>query len=127
MSLLAIAGLLVATSCSSHGAAADSTGPIAACSATRPIAIAVSVRDSVSGRAIADSAGGTARTDVVVDTLVRADSLTLLGGERLGVYDVAIQRPGYRSWARLAVQVMNTGACGNPQTVTLNARLQPLP
>jgi hypothetical protein len=30
-----------------------------------------------------------------VDTPVRQDSVTLLGGDATGVYDVVVQRPGY--------------------------------
>lgn len=114
---------LAAASCS-HGAGAT-TGPVAYCSATRPIAVSIAVRDSVSGRALADSATGTAQAADAPEPLVRVDSLTMWGGDQLGTYAVTVDRTGYRTWTQSGVAVTQTGACGNPVTVSLVARLQP--
>jgi hypothetical protein len=121
----AVGGIVLAGACGRE--ASTTMEPNGACSAFAPIAVAVTVRDSVSGRALADSAMGTAQLGTVTDTLMHADSLTLWGGRQTGIYDVAVQRPGYRTWARHAVAVTQTGTCGNPVTVKLTAALQLLP
>jgi hypothetical protein len=62
-----------------------------------------------------------------VDTLEHENSLTLLGGQLLGTYDVTVQRPGYSGWTQSGVAVTQTGPCGNVEPVNLTAPLQPLP
>jgi len=110
---------------SACGGSSTTTGPVGYCTATRPIAISISVRDSASQHAVADSASGLLFSVNGTDTLIRADSLTLFGGTKLGSYDIAVQRTGYRTWSRANVQVTKTGTCGNPETVKLTASLQP--
>jgi hypothetical protein len=122
--LAMVGGIVVAAAC---GREASTAGPNGACSAVAPIAIALTVRDSVSGRALADSATGTAQLGTVIDTLMHADSLMLWGGRQPGIYDVAVQRPRYRTWTRHGVDASQTGTCGNPVTVKLTAALQLLP
>jgi hypothetical protein len=112
--------LMLATSCGGNGV----TSPLPYCTSTRPIAISISVRDSVTQQAIADSASGSLFSVNGTETLLRADTLTLFGGTRLGSYDVAVQRAGFRTWSRANVQVTKTGFCGNPETVLLTAKLQ---
>ena len=123
MLLVAVAG---AMGCSSSY---DGVAPVAYCSATRPIAVIVSVRDSVTLVAKADSATGTVQSGAYVDTLrLYAPGTTdLFGGGQLGTYAVTVQRPGYHPWTRSGVQVSETGPCGNPVSVTVQALLQPLP
>jgi hypothetical protein len=123
--LLGLTALFLAASCASH--VSDATSPIAFCTAPRSIAISVSVRDSVTGRSIADAATGIARLGTAVDTLQHQDSLTLLGGVSLGVYDLSVQASGYRSWTRTGVQVTQVGPCGNVEPVAVTALLQPAP
>lgn len=106
------------------GGGYGTTSPLAYCTATRPIAISISVRDSVTQKAVADSASGLLFSVNGTDTLVRADTVTLFGGSRLGAYDVAVQHEGYKTWSRANVQVTKTGFCGNPETVLLTAKLQ---
>lgn len=96
----------------------------AACTGIPSRAIVVAVRDSVSGAAAADGAIGTITRAGITDTLVHSDSLLIFGGERLGTYDVDIERPGYLSWTAVGVQVTQLGSCGNVLPVQLNARLQ---
>lgn len=117
------AALVAGVACSHHDQNVT-TGPVAYCSAVRPIAVVVTVRDSLSGRALADSATGTLQLAGAAEPMVHADSLTLFGGEQLGVYDVSVERPGYREWTRAAVAVTKIGACGSPVPVTISASLQ---
>ena len=122
--LLALAGgAAFAAACGRN----DGVTAIAYCTATAPIAISITVRDSASGRALADSASGTVRLGAVTDTLLHADSLTLIGGRQTGSYDVTVQRAGYRTWTRLGVQATQPNACGGVETVKLIAGLQSLP
>lgn len=108
----------------------QATAPIAYCSAVAPIAIIVEVRDSVSLAPKADIAGGTVQAGTYVDTL-RLDSpssqLYLRGGQKVGTYVVTVQRPGYHTWTRGGVAATQTGSCGSPIAVTIQALLQPLP
>ena len=121
-SLLTVAA--AAALLASCGGGYGGTGPVAYCSAVRPIAISITVRDSVSQHAAADSASGMVFSVNGTETLIRADTLILFGGSTLGSYDVAVQRPGYRTWSRANVQVTRTGTCGSPETVKLTALLQ---
>src|SRR5678816_946529 len=94
-SFLAVTAAAAAlASCGGDGA----TSPLFYCTSTRPIAISISVRDSVTQEAVADSATGMLFSVHGTETLLRADTLTLFGGMSLGAYDVAVQRPGYRTW-----------------------------
>jgi hypothetical protein len=122
-----LAAAVGATAC--EGAAYDANGPVAYCTATRPIAIIVSVRDSITLAARADSATGTVQSGTYVDTLrlYSPGNTTLFGGTQLGTYAVTVQRAGYHTWTRSGVQVNQTGSCGNPVTVSVDALLQPLP
>ena len=119
-SFLAISAAALLAACAGNGA----TSPLPYCTAMRPIAISISVRDSVTQEAAADSATGSLFSVHGTETLLRVDTLTLFGGSQLGSYDVAVQRPGYRTWSRANVQVTKIGFCGNPETVLLTAKLQ---
>lgn len=111
-------------------AGCDSGIPTAGeCAAPNSIAIVVTVIDSVTGDSIADSASGTVTAGAYSDSL-RLDfesSGTLLGGNQLGTYAVALARPGYAAWGRTGVAVTHKGPCGNVEPVELHASLQPTP
>jgi hypothetical protein len=126
--LVAVAVIAIVASCArdDNGGMLSSV-PNAACSATRPIALAITVRDSISGRALADSASGSFRVDAITDTLMRYDSLTLIGGPIVGSYDVTVQRPGYRTWTAFGISATQTRECGGVAPVKLTAPLQRLP
>jgi hypothetical protein len=118
--LSCVAGVgLVLSSCGS-----DSQFPIGACAAPKSLAVEVTVRDSISGQAAADGAIGVLTGAAVDDTLAHADSLTLLGGDKLGTYTVTIDRPGYLTWIASDVRVTDVGMCGNVVPVKLSAKLQ---
>ncbi len=107
------------------GCSHEITHPIGWCLATRPIAVIVAVNDSVSGVSVTDSARGVAQVGAEVDSLRLSTSPPrLLGGTKLGTYQVIIDRPGYREWSRSGVVVSQQGACGNPIPVQLVALLQ---
>ena len=120
---VALAGLGVMSACTDA-----SSGPIAYCDIAR-IAIEVSVLDSVSAAPLADGTKGVVRNTSrgTVDSLQHLTSQMLYGGTELGVYDVSLERAGYRPWARSGVVVNQTGSCGEPKPAALVARLQPLP
>jgi hypothetical protein len=111
----------VASSCG----AADQ-GPIAECTAPVSLSVVVTVRDSVSGAAAADGTVGVLSGASVSDTLLRADSLTLVGGDQLGTFSVKIDRPGYLTWTMSGVRVTQRGPCGNVIPAQLDAKLQPV-
>ncbi len=100
--------------------------PIAYCAAPRSIAIEVSALDSISQLSVADSARGVVQSGSYLDSL-RLVFGVLLGGTKLGTYDVTVDRPGYREWIRADVQVTRQGPCGNVIPVQLTALLQPAP
>jgi hypothetical protein len=106
------------------GCGSDNT-LIASCLAPKPLSVVVTVRDSTTGRAAADGTIGTLVGAGVHDTLVQADSLTLVGGDQSGTFTVTIDRPGYLTWIMSNVRVTERGPCGNVIPVELNARLQP--
>ena len=98
----------------------------AVCSAApASVSVIVSVHDSVTGRAAADGAIGTLVGEGLDDTLINADSLTLVGGDQTGTFAVTIDRPGYFTWIASDVRVTDRGPCDNVIAVQLNARLQP--
>lgn len=111
-------------------AACDTAQPLTGiCTAPRSIAVEVDVTDSLSGRALADSASGSLRIGQFSSALVPVDGFPslLLGGSKLGTYEVTITHPGYAPWTRSGVVVSQTGICGNVIPVHLDARLQPAP
>ena len=95
------------------------------CAAAVSLSVVVSVRDSVTGRAAATGAIGTLVGEGVDDTLINADSLTLVGGNQTGTFTVTINRPGYQTWTAGDVRVTQKGPCGNVIPVQLHALLQP--
>ena len=117
--LAALAG--IASSCGS-----DAAGPIAECTAPVSLSVVVTVRDSVSGAAAADGTVGVLSGASVSDTLLRADSLMLVGGDQLGTFSVKIDRPGYLTWTMSGVRVTQRGPCGNVIPAQLDAKLQPV-
>lgn len=112
-----------AAACAKSGSGVT-TGPIEYCTAVAPVALRITVQDSVTGRTLADSASGTFRVDATTGPLVRADSLDLIGGNRVGTYSVTVQRPGYHTWTMLGVRATQTNACGGVEPVKLTAELQ---
>jgi hypothetical protein len=106
-------------------AACGSPTAVGFCTAPAPLAVVVTVRDSISGAAAAMNALGTIVGEGVDDTLRQSDSLTLLGGDRLGTFTVKIEKSGYFTWSQSDVRVTKTGPCGNVLPVSLTARLQP--
>ena len=107
------------------GCSHEITHPTGWCLATRPIAVIIAVNDSVSGVSVADSARGVAQVGAEVDSLrLFTPPPRLLGGTKLGTYQVIINRPGYREWSRSGVVVSQQGACGNPIPVQLVALFQ---
>ncbi len=125
--LIVLAGGLTFAAACARSNATGVTGPIAYCTAVAPIALSITVRDSTSGRALADSASGSFHVAATPDTLLHADSLTLIGGRETGSYDVTVQRPGYRAWTKSGISATKTNSCGGVQAVQLTAMLQQLP
>ena len=111
------------------GCAVDQAGPpIGVCLAPRSIAIIATVLDSASGTSIADSAYGVVQAGADVDSLRRtAPPPVLLGGTKLGTYQVTIDRPRYDEWTRTNIVVSQQGPCGNTIPVRITALLQPAP
>ena len=98
------------------------------CLAPVSIAVIVAVDDSVSGASVVDSARGVAQAGAYVDSLhLSSPPPVLLGGDRLGTYEVTVTRPGYRQWTRSGVLVSQQGPCGNVIPVQLTALLQRAP
>jgi hypothetical protein len=91
------------------------------------MAVVVTVRDSTTGQAAADGSIGVLTGASVDDTLINADSLTLLGGEKTGTFTVTIDKPGYLTWTASNIHVTEVGECGNVLPVDLSAKLQPAP
>ena len=115
-------GLVLALAACVKGVAA----PVAYCTAPQSIAIEVSALDSISQVSVADSARGVVQSGSYLDSMRLAYGV-LLGGNKLGTYQVTIDRPGYREWIRADVRVTQQGPCGNVIPVQLTARLQPAP
>lgn len=99
------------------------SAPVGFCTAPASIAIELNVLDSATGAGIADSASGTVATTNYQDSLIRVSDTEMLGGNQLGSYTVAVQRPGYAGWSKTGVSVSRSGPCGNVIPVTLSARL----
>jgi hypothetical protein len=116
---------LAALGCIASSCGSDSTPPVGFCAAPRSLSVIVSVRDSITGQAAAEGATGTLVGASVDDTLLEADSLTLLGGDQTGTFTVRIDRPGYLTWSASGVHVTEVGPCGNVIPVQLSAKLQP--
>src|SRR2546423_4693053 len=107
------------------GCSHDSTPPIGLCLAPASIAVIVAVNDSISGASVVDSARGIAQVGAEVDSLhLSSPPPRLLGGSKLGTYQVTINRAGYRDWTRSGVVVSQQGPCGNTIPVQLVALLQ---
>jgi hypothetical protein len=118
-------GVAFAAACGNNGATGVTTpGPIEYCTAVAPIALWITVRDSVTGRALADSASGTFQVDTTTGPLVRADSLDLIGGNKVGTYSVTVQRAGYKTWTMSGISATQTSACGGVEPVKLTAAQQ---
>lgn len=102
----------------------SSTGArVGYCTATRSIAIDLDVLDSATGVGIADSATGTVSTTNYQDSLRHVSDTEMRGGDRLGTYTVAVQRPGFVDWSKTGVAVSRSGLCGNVIPVKLSALL----
>jgi len=109
-------------------AAINPTGPNGRCLAAASIAVVIDVQDSLSGASIADNARGVAQAGAYLDSLwLTAPPPRLIGGNRLGTYDVIVERAAYRQWTRSGVVVSRQGQCGNVIPVQLTALLQHTP
>lgn len=117
----ALAGMVFLTTACYEG-----SGPLA-CTDVFVYGITVAVLDADSGRPVADEATLTLQDGPYVETVTSSwDGRSLSGaGERAGTYDLAIERPGYRSWSRSGI-VVNADEC-HVRGVSLDARLEPLP
>ena len=116
-------GLVVATAL---GACAQNP-PLACTEEARP-GLSVTVRDSVTGAAIASGVEIVAREGEYADTArgsLLGSGVYALAYERAGSYDVTVSHPSYQVWTRAAVRV-TADEC-HVQTVSLLARLKPLP
>jgi len=105
---------------------AHPTGPpqSGACDSALPVAVEIVVQDSISRVSLADSASGCIQAGQYVAPLGYEAPDALYGGDRLGTYQVVIQRSGYRQWTRSSVVVSQEGPCGNVLPVQLTALLQ---
>ena len=105
---------------------------IGRCAAQRSLAVIVIALDSVSRASVTDSAHGVVQSGTYVDSLQLYVNVLvggelgseLAGGDKLGTYQVTVDRPGYREWVRGNVQVTQRGPCGNVMPVQLTALLQ---
>ena len=86
--------------------------------------LSVEVRDAQTGASAAEGATGTASDGAFMDPLNAFDNLVMYPEtyERPGVYDVLVQKSGYKDWTAENVRV-RSGAC-NVRTVDLEARLE---
>ena len=110
------------------GCSGDNAAPSGRCMAALSIAVIVAVDDSLSGASVVDNAYGVAQSGSYVDSLrVSGPPPVLLGGNRVGTYQVTVERPGYRPWTRNGVVVSQVSACGNVIPEHLTALLQRAP
>lgn len=108
----------------------DDLLPVCPISLATSTALMVQVTDSVTGAARADGATGWAVTGSLTIPLVPGpqDAAGLPALYAYGppaTYTVLVTRTGYAPWAASEVRVRE-GRCGMPQTVNLQARLQPI-
>ena len=122
-----LSGTLAALSIMSCG---DSTGQVI-CAPLPDQAVAVDVRDSVSNASLIGGSSGSVQLADTSDIL-RPDILypytdsALVGGYRVGLVEVQIERPGYVSWSVAGVRTrLSGGDCPQWETQRLTARLQP--
>ncbi len=117
--------LLVLVVACTVGCSHEINQPFGRCLAAGSIAVMVAANDSVSGTSVVDGARGVAQVGAEVDSLrLSASPPRLLGGTKLGTYQVIIDRSGYREWTRSDVVVSQQGSCGNTIPVQLVALLQ---
>jgi hypothetical protein len=86
--------------------------------------------DSISGAPLAGDAAGSLQMSGVNDTLFHGSApgdSVLFGGSAPGTYLVAVTHIGYQPWMRSGVAVTGTGVCNELNTVSIRARLEPLP
>ena len=132
---LIIVGTLVVVGCVRRpGRHSDGSEPAGAgCLAEIKPAIVVEIRDARTGAAVAQLARGVVQDGAYSDSLIAAawespDPTTMFArraaNERLGLYDVRVERAGYRSWRAQDIRV-GADHCG-VRTVRLQARLEPL-
>ncbi len=108
----------------------DAQLPVGICSATYTPAVSVSITDSMTARALADSARGVAQAGTYLDSLHRVNSPpdVMVGGAVSGSYEVRFEHDGYAPWTRSGIGVTrSTVGCGGLNTVSLTAKLQPVP
>jgi hypothetical protein len=85
----------------------------------------VTVRDSVTG-ALVPNASVVARNATITDTARDVSTgVYSLAYEMAGVFEVVVERTGYRPWSRANVRIRQ-GRC-HVETVSLTALLQPQP
>ena len=93
-----------------------------------PLAVVITVLDSTTGTSVAEGARGFVRDGTYADSLrpitTGAATTVLVGGNKVGTYEVTTERNGYREWDLKNVQVTQQGPCGNVIPVQLTALLQ---
>lgn len=88
--------------------------------------IVVEVRDAATGAPAAVGATGSIRSGSFVSELTLPwpnEDLELYSSGGPGIYDVIVQKPGYRDWIRNDVRVTG-GRCGVEKSVVLRANLE---
>lgn len=107
----------------------SSTQPPGFCLANYTPAVIAIVSDSITGLSPAGAASGVAQSGSYVDTLRPWDTQkdSLAGGGVAGAYSVRVSLTGYADWTRSNIRVLPSGVCSELSTVTLHARLVPLP
>jgi hypothetical protein len=110
------------------GCTSDPTG---VCAPLPPWAVAVHVRDSITNAPLIGGSSGSVQLadttdDLYADSLYPYTDAALVGGYRVGLVVVRVERPGYASWSVAGVRTRLTGGdCPQWETQTLTARLQP--
>jgi hypothetical protein len=101
------------------------------CAPLPPWAVAVDVRDSVTNAPLIGGSSGSVQLADTTDNL-QPDILypytdsALVGGYRVGLVVVRVERPGYASWSVAGLRTrLSAGECPQWETQTLTARLQP--
>ena len=116
-SLVRVAAVIAA-----FGSCTDATGTV--CTDEARPGVVVHVLDATSGVGLS-GASGTVREGEYVETLQGMQTMLAGAYERAGTYRVEVTRPDYQPWLQEDVQVTRDRC--HVRTVTLDARLTPLP
>ena len=112
-------------------AACDAVVGGVACPAVSEPALVVTIVDAATGEPAAEGALVVARDGAFADTLRASgvydgqELVSVAGAHgRPGTYRVSVEQTGYERWERADVEVRSSGgACPQPVTVSLDARL----